>query len=315
MDPLRLICEQHGFFTRAMARDCGYTDKNVTAEVRAGIWTRFRRGYYCFSDIWRQLDDRERHLVRCRAVLHSLGRDVALSHSSGLVAHDVELWGAPLGRVHVTRLDGDASRIEGDVVHHRGVVGDDDFVVVDGMRVLRPARCAVEYASTASGESALVAFNSALNKGRVSRQELFDQFACVASWPGMRHVHIPIRLASARSHSVGESRGFWLFWAARLPMPELQHEVRDDGGVLRATCDWGWPELDTYGEFDGAVKYGRLLKSDQDPGDVVFAEKQREDEVREITQGTMIRLVWSDYDRPRVTIARLQRALRRHRAG
>ena len=311
MDPLRIICETHGFFTRAMARDCGYTDKKVTAMMRAGVWRRFRRGYYSFVDIWDALDGRERHLVRCRAVLHSLGEDVALSHGSGLVAHGVETWGSGLDRVHVTRLDGDASRIEGDVVHHRGDVAAEDVVVVDGMRVLRPARCAVEYASRSSSESAFVSFNSALYKGSCTREELFEQFARVGSWPGMRHVHVPIRWASKRSQSVGESRFFWLCWISGLPAPERQYEIRDETGALRATCDAGWPELNAYGEFDGKVKYGRLLRPGQDPGDVVFMEKQREDAIREITGGRMIRLVWSDFDRPRLTIARLQRFLRR----
>lgn len=311
MDPLRLICESHGFFTRAMAGDCGYTDKAVTAMVRARVWHRFRRGYYSFTDIWTTLDDRERHLVRCKAVLHSIGPDVALSHGSGLVAHDIETWGSPLTRVDVTRLDGDSSRIEGDVVHHRGSVRESDIVMVDGMKVLRPARCAVEYASTVSSESAFVAFNSALHRGRCERQDLFDEFARLGSWPGMRHVHLPVRWASARSQSVGESRGFWFFWTWGLPAPERQYEIRDESGILRATCDWAWPELDMYGEFDGKIKYGRLLRPGQDPGEVVFAEKQREDEVREITGGRMIRLVWEDYDRPRVTLARLERMLRR----
>jgi len=309
-----MITERQGFFTRAMARDCGYNDKAVTAMVRATVWHRFRRGYYTFTDIWTTLDETERHLVRCRAVLHSLGDDVALSHGSGLLAHGVSIWGTPLDRVHVTRLDGDASRIEGDVVHHRGRVLDSEIVEVDGMRTLAPARCALEYASIASSESALVAFNSALHLKLCSREELFDQFALVGSWPGMRHVHVPIRLSSGKPESVGETRGFWMCWAAGLPAPEPQYEIWNQDGELRATCDWGWPELGAYGEFDGKTKYGRLLKPGQDVGEVVFAEKQREDEVREITGGTMIRLIWTDYDRPRVTIARLERVLRRPRA-
>lgn len=311
MDPLRLICEQRGFFTRAMARDCGYSDKQVTAMVRGRIWHRFRRGYYSFCDIWSTLDETQRHLVRCRAVLHSLGDDVVLSHVSGVVVHRIAVWGASLERVHVTRLDGDASRIEGDVVHHRGSVEEAEIVLIDGMRVLAPARCALEYASMVSGEAGLVTLDSALHRGSCQRADLFEQFSRMEHWPGMRHVHVPIRLCSGRAESAGESRGFWLFWSAGFPAPERQYEVRDGQGELRATCDWGWPELDAYGEFDGKVKYGRLLKPGQDPGGVVFAEKQREDEVREITGGTMIRLIWSDYDRPRVTIARLERRLRR----
>ena len=40
---------------------------------------------------------------------------------------------------------------------------------------------------------------------------------------------------------------------------------------------------------------GRLLKPGQDPGDVVFAEKRREDAVRRTTNGIMVRF---DLERP-----------------
>lgn len=75
--------------------------------------------------------------------------------------------------------------------------------------------------------------------------------------------------------------------------------------------DWAWPEFGLLGEFDGRIKYGRLLKPGQDPGDVVFEEKRREDELREITGFSMIRLIWSDFANPALTAARVWRALRR----
>lgn len=51
-------------------------------------------------------------------------------------------------------------------------------------------------------------------------------------------------------------------------------------GVAVAETDFGWPALRTVGEFDGRQKYGRLLSPGQDPGEVVYREKLREDEVR-----------------------------------
>ena len=90
-----------------------------------------------------------------------------------------------------------------------------------------------------------------------------------------------------------------------------QFQVYDADGVLRGTCDWGWPEQEHLGEFDGRVKYGRLLRPGQAPGDVVFAEKKREDQLRELTGWSMTRLTWDDLNRPRLTGQRLQRRLRR----
>ena len=53
------------------------------------------------------------------------------------------MWGVRLDRVHVTRLDGGAGRIEADVVHHEGFVADEEVGEVGGMRVLTPQRCAL----------------------------------------------------------------------------------------------------------------------------------------------------------------------------
>ncbi len=50
---------------------------------------------------------------------------------------------------------------------------------------------------------------------------------------------------------------------------------------ILARCDFGWEEHHTVGEYDGKVKYGRLLKPGQDPGDVVYDEKRREDMLRD----------------------------------
>lgn len=92
MDPLYCICREHGFFTRAWARESGYDDRSIAREVRSRRWTRLQRGYYCLAEIWVTLDPTERHLVRSRAVMHSLGDRVALSHASGCVLHSISTW-------------------------------------------------------------------------------------------------------------------------------------------------------------------------------------------------------------------------------
>jgi hypothetical protein len=120
MDPLHILTDTHGFFTRKEAESAGYDDRAVARMVRSQVWTRFRRGFYAFTDEWDALDDVGRHRVRSRAVLRSLGPVVALSHVSAVIAHGIDVWGVPLHRVHVTRLDGGAGRVEGDVVHHEG---------------------------------------------------------------------------------------------------------------------------------------------------------------------------------------------------
>ena len=309
MDEISWRLEENGFFTRGDARDTGYDDRAVTAMTRSGEWHRIRRGYYTSGPAWARMDPVARHRVRSHAVLHSLGPGVALSHVSGAIEHGIDTWGVPLDRVHVTRLDGGAGRTEPDVVHHEGLCLGDDVVEVGGRRVLLPERCALEAGSRATSEAALVHLDSLLHHRLADADALFRRFAAMARWPFMQHLHIPVRMADARSESVGETRGKWLCHVHRLPAPVLQYPVYDANGVLRGTCDWGWPEYRCLGEFDGRCKYGRLLRPGQDPGEVMFAEKEREDLLRRITDCSMVRLTWDDYSRPRLTAHRIRQKL------
>jgi hypothetical protein len=311
IDPLRIIAEPDGFFTRQDAKGAGHEDREITRMVRAGVWRRIRRGAYVFADEWAALGDVGRHQVRCNAVLRSLGDAVALSHVSGVIRHDIDVWGLDLTRVNVTRLDGGAGRVEGDVIHHEGFCLEDDVVEVAGQRVLRPERCVLEAGSRTISEKALCLMEAGLRADRFRLEDLGNAYEVMRHWPFARHLAVPVSLADGSSGSIGESRGNWLFHRAGLPRPQSQHEVRRPDGSIVGITDWWWAEQGVLGEFDGKVKYGRLLKPGQDPGDVVFEEKRREDELRELTGARMIRLVWADFDVPTVTRARLERVLGR----
>jgi hypothetical protein len=311
MDPLRFQAETHGFFTRAQAHDCGVTDKQVASAVRCRGWLRLRRGYFTFPDLWAELDELARFRVRGAMAMDSLGPSVALSHVSSLAEHEIAMWGLPTDRVHVTRLDGGAGRIEAGVIHHEGFSLADDVTSVNGLRVMAPVRSALEACIRADNEVALSVLDSLLHQEHGDSDSLMDQFKVMQHWPGIRHLHIPVRMADGRSASPGESRGRWLCWACGLPAPELQYAVHDVDGTLLGTTDWAWPEDKLLGEFDGRVKYGRLLQPGQEPGEVVFAEKQREDRLREVTGFGMVRLTWADYDVPTLTAGRIRRQLSR----
>jgi hypothetical protein len=311
MDPLAIIIDIEGFVTRAQALELGLDDAFLTSAVRRRVLHRIRRGYYTLHASWTELDDVGRHLLRTRCVLHSLGPTAAASHVSGALLHGLTVWSADLTRVHVTRLDAGASRIEPDLVHHRGKVEDADVTQVDGLRVLAADRCALETGSILTPEGALVVLDSFLHLGLGDPDDLFARFTTMEHWPGTLRLHVPIRMADGRAASAGESRGRWLMRRAGLPAPLLQYEVRDHDGALVGISDWAWPEARLLGEFDGQVKYGRLLLPGQEPGDAVFAEKLREDRLRELTGFSVVRLVWSDLDRPLLTARRIRQMLDR----
>ncbi|MBB6629265.1 type IV toxin-antitoxin system AbiEi family antitoxin domain-containing protein [Nocardioides sp. KIGAM211] len=312
MDIIDVLCEDRGFFTRAEARSAGYSDTQIASAARSGHWHRFRRGYYCLGSRWRSLSEEQQHAVRARAVMDALGPGVvALSHVSASIVHGLDIWGIPLDKVHVTRLDGGAGRIEGDVVHHEGRAIEDDIVEIDGMLVMAAPRAAIEAVGRSSSEVALCHFDSLLRRELCNADELAEQFKTMQFWPFTQHLHVPVRLADKRTGSIGESRGVNFFFHNSFPAPEPQFAVYSADGRLIGTCDWVWKKHRLLGEFDGKLKYGRLLKDGQEPGPVVFAEKQREDLLREVTDMRMIRIVWSDFERPRLLRARFERLLRR----
>ena len=76
-------------------------------------------------------------------------------------------------------------------------------------------------------------------------------------------------------------------------------------------ADFGWEAQRTLGEFDGKVKYGRLLlKPGQSPENALFEEKRREDRLRDLGW-QVVRWVWADLFAPSALLDRLHRACAR----
>jgi hypothetical protein len=309
MDPLRVLAETQGFFTRLDVLAAGHDDRVIRRSIRLRAWVRLRPGAYTFSDLW-NADEEQRHLVLARAVAAKLGPTVALSHTTAALAHGLRVWGADLSHVHVTRLDGGAGRTESGVVHHEGFTVPGDLRTVNGLLVTHAARAAIEAASLLPPDGGLGVLDSALQLARTDRDEMDATFPLHGSWPQMQGVQLLVRMADAGAQSVGESRTRYLCYAHHLPAPVLQFEVRDRSGRLLGITDLAWPQHRLLGEFDGQVKYGRYLRPGELPGEAVFREKRREDAICEHLGWRMIRLVWADLSRPAETAARISRMLR-----
>ena len=88
-----------------------------------------------------------------------------------------------------------------------------------------------------------------------------------------RKLQITIRLARHGAQSIGESLGRHLMWTQHLPEPQLQFTVYDENGNLVGITDFAWPDYGLLGEFDGMIKYGRLLKEGETASDVVYGRR------------------------------------------
>lgn len=299
---------EHGVFLRREALTVGYDDKDIRRALVAGEIARVRHGAYAAAETWNAADETARHLSRAQAVMLSHRTSVALSHTSGALLHGMRLWRPDLERVHVTRIGAVGSRKHHDVAYHddpvqRGVVK------LAGAPVLTAARCALGAATLCSVEAGMVLVDSAYHLGLCSAEELRTEFESMRMWPGTAKLQITLRLAMHGSESVGESRARYLFWLHQLPRPKLQYKVYD-GDVLVAITDFAWPSLGVIGEFDGRIKYGRLLKPGESASDAVYREKRREDRIRELTGWRVVRLSWADLQQPTKTAERVRAALR-----
>jgi hypothetical protein len=296
--------------TLTMRRDAvlrGWTDDELGRLVRGGELARLRRGAYVNGVLPRDVAARHRLLVH--ATLAGLRRPAVVSHQSAAVLLDLPLWDVALDRVHVTRRPPAWNDASGVLVCHVARLRDDEIVDLDGLRVTSPVRTALDLARSLPHEAAVVVLDAALHRGSISQETLQARLFDLAGTPGSRSAARAVLFADGRSESVGESRSRVVLHRWGLGPSALQFEVPTDGGVVGRT-DFVWETERVVGEFDGRIKYGRLLRPGQDPGDAVFEEKRREDLIRD-DGWRVVRWVWAELQTPHRLAARVRRSLGR----
>ena len=188
--------------------------------------------------------------------------------------------------MHVTTTDGRGGGIRSNRHVHQSTLRDDEVVSVDGVAVTSLARTAVDVATMGSFAQALTVFDSTLRRG-ADRDTMHDSLT--GPRRGVRPARRAIDLADGESESVGESWSRAQILTAGLPRPRVQQWVRGISG-REYRCDFGLgPRL--VAEFDGKIKYGRLLRPGEDIADVILREKAREDDIRAAGY-MMLRWTW-----------------------
>ena len=296
-------------FLRRELVDQGLNDRAIARLVRSDELVKVRHGAYAASVVWHQLDDDGRFGLLGRAVLRQARAPVVLSHTSALPEYGVPTWGFDLSHVHVTRTDGLAGRRAAGVQQHCGTLRPGDLMYVDGVPVMNPARAALETTTLKNTEASLCVANHLLHHGLTTHAELNVQYVDMTWWPDTLSAEIVLRLADERIESVGESRTYWCCFQQGLPMPVPQYEIKDGRGRVVARVDFAWPELGVFLEFDGRVKYEKLLRPGERASDVVIREKRREEEICRLTGWRCIRVTWGDLAHPARLAARIRAVL------
>lgn len=259
---------------------------------------RLRRGY--FLPAAAQVGDRDRHLLRIHAAADARHGTLVFSYASA-----ASLWGCPLMRseleyVHATQ-PGIARRTTSKTRIHRGAIPDGQIVeFANGLSVTSRAWTAVELAATGDLPFVLLPLDHLI--GAIARERALDQEEVrseliglvPASLRGRGRAIRHLGLADGRSGSAGESLSRGQMVRLRIPIPQLQVAFPRADGRGEDIVDFDWPELGTFGEFDGEVKYFKKeYAGDRTPAEVLWAEKEREDRVRR-HRPLGIRWGWND---------------------
>ena len=294
---------------RADALAAGYDDRDIRRMKKGGAWRSIRRGGYLPTPQYTQLDARGRHQALIRATLSALKSPAVVSHTSAAVMLGLPLWGPHPGLVQITRRPGSTVTRSACLLVHAAALDESlDLTDVAGVTVTNATRTVVDMGRTLPFEQAVVAADGALQMGMTTRELLLDAVERVSGTPGSRSARRVIEFADGLSESVGESRSRVLIHRAGLPAPTLQHEVTDYLGRPLGRADFAWYDGRLLGEFDGRVKYGKLLRPGETPSEVVFREKRREDAFRD-NGARVVRWVWDELDRPDEIAQRIRRGL------
>lgn len=286
----------------------GFTEDELVRMVSSGDLTRVRRGTYVAGP--GPDEAAARHRLQVRASVAELAGGTVASHWSAAVLHRLPVWRLPLRTVSVTRPRPSGGRRDPGLHMRSAPLHLDEIVTVDGIRATSAARTVADLARSSPFEVAVVAADSALALGLATPAELEAAAWRCKGWPGAPGARRVAGFADPRAESVGESRSRVAIARSGLPEPHLQYEVRDRTGQLIGCTDFAWPEHGVVGEFDGEIKYGRLVPAGQSPGDVVFREKIREDAIRALGY-RMVRWIWSELG----TFSRPAEDLRERLAG
>ena len=295
-------------FSRLL-RTQGFDSHEISRMRRRGELVALRRGAYG-RDRPDDLTVEQAHRELIMATVPRLEGGAVVSHASAAVLHGLPTWTSAIDRVHVTRDRSGGGRRRS-IVHVNGApLRSQDLDGIEGLPVTSLARTVLDLARSQPMDQAVAAGDRALAIG-LDPLELRRGLLAMEFWPGVRRARRTVEFLDERSESAGESVSRVRLAEEGIPRPDLQREIFGPDGRLVARVDFCWDERRTVGEFDGKVKYGRLLKPGQSLDEVLYDEKLREDALRDLGW-QVVRWLWRDLHRKGVLRDRVNRAFARH---
>jgi Transcriptional regulator, AbiEi antitoxin len=300
----RIAAGQGGVLTAEQCRAVGADPSALRRLISAGAWAAARRGVYrelTWSPCLPLASERPgdlvsaeaaaraaAHHVRCAALLAALRPARAVvSHHSALILLGLPLPPGVRDSVVITRPPpAPANRLGRDTEIHVTRYDVRDVLDVAGVPVLGGARLLLDCCAAMAPDSALAVADAALFRGYCTHDALDRELERRAGRLGAPVAAKIVERVDPLAESWFESISRWWLLEAGLPRPRLQTPFYDDAGRCRAKADLWFPDFNTVGEADGAGKY-------DEPG-ALFAEKRREDWLRDVHRVEVVRWVPSE---------------------
>lgn len=224
------------------------------------------------------------------------------SHTSAALLHGLPLLHPPT-RTHLTQRHRPSSRADPTLIRHTRPLNPGDTTILDMLPVTSLRRTSLDCALTLPALEALTILDGALGGG-LSVEDLSADLRAMHGASGTAHARWCLERADAGAESAGETAT--RFTLLRHGLAVAQSQIAVEAGAGNYRIDMGWPELMIGIEFDGKMKYTRLARGD--PGEVVFREKRRQDDL-ERAGWVIIRVTWADLLRPAAFITEVHRRL------
>ncbi|QIG38340.1 hypothetical protein G5T42_01660 [Microbacterium sp. 4R-513] len=290
-------------YRRTELASWGFGSARILESVANGLLIKVRPGMFSLAESWQLATPEERVVARARALASSSRTPPLFSHETAAALHGLPLLAPDPRKVHVT-LDADRPGAAAGVIRHRGEVGSDQIVEVDGLRCTALTRTIADIARTAAFEQAVVVTDAMLRRLCVtSRADYDDDRAAEVraelraivreSAHGRSRAERVLRFADGRAELPGESVSRIRLAQIGFRPARLQVAVPGPTRTVTYYVDFALDDAGVYGEFDGRIKYedGRLLVQ-RSPDEIFEREKQREDWIRGTTGRSVVRWGW-----------------------
>lgn len=273
-------------FSRKQAQEAGLSWRDLSGP-------RFRR---VFHNVYVAASVTPSAELRTNAARHVVGDHAIASHHSAAL-----LWGAVVPHssdVHVTVPTGRVRpRSQGLHVH----AADRTHVLRRGQPVTTPTATFVDLGRYLELVDLVTLGDSLVKAGVTTPEDLIDA-SRVGSGRGVRSARRAAAYVRAGVDSPMETRARMLIVLAGLPEPLINHQLRDDSGLVRRRLDLSYPQFRLAIEYDGRH---HAENSAQWRGDV-----RRREELDAQGWRLIVLLSGDIYSSPSQTLQRIRAAMR-----